>query len=126
MVSCGSTYPMTIGKDRFEECEADAVQPLYQRDLDKLHPVKLNGNILEANGFTKETVCNGEQRYLLHIDELCIIWANLAKSEYDIQTNKGRLQDVKLDSVHEFQHALQLMGLNDFAEDFKITKGGAQ
>lgn len=87
------------------------------------HPIPITPEILEANEFTKETVCNGEQRYLLHIGELCIIWANLAKSEYDIQTNKGRLQGIKLDSIHELQHALRLIGLNDFADNFKIMKG---
>ena len=91
-----------------------------------VNPIEITVEILEANGFTKETFCNDEQRYLLHINDCCIIWADLARWYFDITSNKGELRDFRTSHVHELQHALRLVGLDDLADNFKVEEGGRQ
>ena len=80
--------------------------PVIGRDLE---PVPLTPEILEKNGWWFDT----EDKWL-H-DEVNFI----------IEKWNGRFQcydinQIKLDSVHELQHALRLCGLNELADNFKV------
>ena len=72
-------------------------------------PIPLTPEILEKNGWWFNT-----EDMWLH-DEV----------DFDIEKWDGRFQcydinQIKLDSVHELQHALRLCGLDELADNFKV------
>lgn len=79
---------------------------------DKIEPISLTEGILKANGFMFDSV---EQEYLLEgfpsvlVDyySVCMYW-------------QGHL--LRFYYVHQLQHALRLCGLNDIADNFKVTE----
>lgn len=80
--------------------------PVIGRDLE---PIPLTPEILEKNGWWFNT----EDEWL-H-DEV----------DFDIEKWNGRFQcydinQIKLDSVHQLQHALRLCGLDQLADNFKV------
>ena len=76
---------------------------------DQPEGIPITPEILEKNGWWFNT----EDKWL-H-DEV----------DFDIEKWDGRFQcydinQIKLDSVHELQHALRLCGLNELADNFKV------
>ena len=71
----------------------------YSRDI-QVKPIPLTPEILEKNEWWYDEV------------SFCIEkWSGFQC--YDIDS-------IKLDSVHQLQHALRLCGLNDLADNFKV------
>ena len=80
--------------------------PVIGRDL---KPIPLTAKILKKNGWWY-----GIEDIWLHDGvSFCIEKWNGKFQCYDIS-------QIKLDSVHQLQHALRLCGLNDLADNFKI------
>ena len=80
----------------------------YSRDI-QVKPIPLTPEILEKNG------------WWYALDD---IWLHDGVS-FCIEKWDGKLQcydisQIKLDSVHQLQHALRLCGLNDLADNFKV------
>ena len=86
--------------------------------FESFETITLTAEILEKNGFEKDEEMNfvirGDDFFInLWIMPLCIEF--YFTSYYD--TNEMR---INIDYVHELQQALRLVGLNDFANNFKI------
>ncbi len=102
--------------------------------LDEVRPVPITPEILKANGITlKEVGDNGPatpprdrnrlEKWMIHTT-----WKDV-KLWYDRLTMCWHLQDMtaaQFQHVHELQHALRMIGLTDFADNFVIKKGGEQ
>ena len=80
----------------------------YSRSL-QVKPIPLTPEILEKNGWWY-----GIEDIWLHDGvSFCVEKWNGKFQCYDIT-------QIKLDSVHELQHALRLCGLTDLADNFKV------
>ena len=80
----------------------------YSRDL-QVKPIPLTAKILKKNGWWY-----GIEDIWLHDGvSFCIEKWNGKFQCYDIS-------QIKLDSVHQLQHALRLCGLDELADDFKV------
>ena len=80
----------------------------YSRDI-QIKPITLTHEILEEN----EWWFNVEDEWM-HFEV-----------NFTIEKFNGRFQcydinQIKIDSVHELQHALRLCGLNELADNFKV------
>ena len=107
-------FPMqitTVGDDyayaTFECNEGDPWE--FDDKDDQPKPIPLTPEILEKNGWR----FNVEDRWLHY------------EVDFYIEEWNGRFQcyeinQIKLNSVHELQHALRLCGLNELAENFKV------
>ena len=80
----------------------------YSRDL-QVKPIPLTHEILEENGWW----LNVEDEWMHYEVNFTIEKFNGRFQCYDIN-------QIKLDSVHELQHALRLCGLNELADNFKV------
>lgn len=124
MVSCGSTYPLSL----VNIMDSEDVRLLFERDLKDVKPIAITPEILKANGFVeKET---GKGRFTWTDGESADIemWKTCGPKWSLEILSKDRTQGMTLQipCVHETQHVVRLMGLNDFADNFVIEKGGAQ
>ena len=80
----------------------------YSRDL-QVKPIPLTAEILEKNGWWFNT------EDMWYHDEV----------DFSIEKWNGKFQcydinSIKLDSVHQLQHALRLCGLDELADNFKV------
>ena len=80
----------------------------YSRDI-QVKPIPLTAEILEKNG------------WWFSIEDL---WLN-EDVDFSIEKWDGKFQcydinQIKLDSVHQLQHALRLCGLDELADNFKV------
>lgn len=84
---------------------------------DRICPIPLTEDILKANGF-KCRKTNACPRYSL-IDNIGHKLISFLRDNtgYEIQVGGNR---VRLNYVHELQHALRLCGLNELADNFKL------
>lgn len=80
--------------------------PVIGRDLE---PIQLTPEILEKNGWWFDT----EDKWLHYEVDFIIEKWNGRFQCYDIN-------QIKLDSVHQLQHALRLCGLDQVADNFKV------
>ena len=80
----------------------------YSRSL-QVKPIQLTPKILEKNGWWYEI----EDIWLHDGVSFCVEKWNGKFQCYDIN-------QIKLDSVHQFQQTLRLCGLNDLADNFKV------
>ena len=80
----------------------------YSRDI-QVKPIPLTPEILEKNGWWYEI----EDMWLHDEVNFCIEKLNGKFQCYDIS-------QIKLDSVHQLQHALRLCGLDKLADNFKV------
>ena len=80
----------------------------YSRDI-QVKPIPLTPEILEKNGWWYEI----EDIWLHDEVSFCIEKWNGKFQCYDIN-------QIKLDSVHQLQHALRLCGLDELADNFKV------
>ena len=74
-----------------------------------IEPIPLTAEILEKNGWWYEI----EDMWLHDEVSFCIEKWNGKFQCYDIN-------QIKLDSVHQLQHALRLCGLDELADNFKV------
>lgn len=102
---------------------------------DRIKPIPLTKKILEVNGW-READCYNDMVYYLPERE-CLITGSvkaleLRKSpmvhprgtyDYSIRLAEIRIQSdtpLQLENVHQFQHALRLLGFDELADNFKI------
>ena len=88
--------------------------------LDEVRPVPLTEKILENNGATRygAKYANLQQWVLKFGDKRKTIMQDVLHEEWCAN-------DVWFKYVHELQHILRLIGINDLADNFKV-KGGAK
>lgn len=89
-------------------------------DERKLEPIPITAEILKANGFENYKDI-GSLSYYKNTDKL-LKFEFYGKTLEDYSGSRI----IEIGCVHEFQHALRLMGLNDMADNFKIGEGGEQ
>ena len=109
----------------------------YSRDI-QVKPIPLTPEILEKNGFSPETFLTAEWGRKVYFKEFpgCVV-EPADSGKYIFGTTKywsetygdgspkdwGTMYESRiynLQYVHELQHALRLVGLNDLADNFKI------
>jgi len=104
LIAIDDYYSSVIGTSRFEYC-----------DMDRIKPIPITGEILNANGFELNT---------LHYDDHNVIYYEKSSGVlliYSLITGKHKIR-ICVDNVHELQHALRLCGLNGLADNFKIKQ----
>ncbi len=98
-------------------------------------PIPLTAEILEKNGLHMgENVISDEKaepyytptKIVLSKDEWMVnpmagfsIW-QLGLSHHETRIDEGGYMHIRINYVHELQHALRLCGLNDMADNFQI------
>ena len=88
--------------------------------------VFINNEILEANGFVRKYDDSDldfyweEGKQHIEIWQRCNLWYIQTWINHDISD-----LFLSIKYVHELQHAMRLMGLNELADNFKV-EGGAQ
>lgn len=104
--------------------------------LDEVRPVPITEEILEANGIKTDSYL--EQQLGYKNSSWYVVEDDYGMHKYtqDPVFHFGRLDDTfdglqsltlcNIRSVHEFQHALRMIGLSDLADNFIIKKGGQQ
>ena len=109
----------------------------YSRDI-QVKPIPLTPEILEKNGFSPETFLTAEWGRKVYFKEFpgCVV-EPADSGKYIFGTTKywsetygdgspkdwGTMYESRiynLQYVHELQHALRLVGLNELADNFKI------
>lgn len=96
-----------------------------ERYFAALHPVKITHEILEANDFEEQPdVPEGCFNYVYNNGGQIVYVSPLPWDSFSIDANfNGRLS-MSIQYVHELQHILRLIGINDLADNFKIKEGG--
>ncbi|MBR5377987.1 MAG: hypothetical protein IK135_02595 [Bacteroidales bacterium] len=125
LMSCGSHYPMTIGKDSFERCREDGVIFLDEKDIATALPLLISEQMFSANGFRRHDDPNGDFAYLLDVEEhelTAYIYDIPNVWRFQIQRGPEASVSIKARYVHQLQHAMRLMGLHDMANNFKIQE----
>lgn len=123
-VSWDSENGRIAGLSHDENDEYGPVQMVDDEDLDIAHvdiePIPLTEEILKANGFERIDdvlvlrLANNEGYFRIE----CFKLPNIRIAT---QTSKG-FHDLHytFDYVHQLQHALRLVGLNNLADNFKV------
>ena len=85
-------------------------------------PISLTKEILVKNGFLKvDTLFDGYELRICDSIQTCEILVEEDTYGYMITIRNGNCGCSLIEpSVHEFQHALRLCGLNELADNFKI------
>lgn len=93
--------------------------------LDEVRPVSITPEILEANGIRHYKDC-GRLSYYKRLEADFTIRYEIYAGYIGIELVDGnRISVDRITKVHELQHVMRLIGLNDMADNF-IMKGGAQ
>lgn len=102
---------VAVDEDNAYACEGNEERPWIFGDDEgyEPEPIELTPKILEKNGWWFDT------EDMWRHDEV----------DFGIESWKGRfkcydISQIKLDLVHQLQHALRLCGLNELADNFKI------
>jgi hypothetical protein len=124
IVSCGSTYPLTLANIK----DPEDVRLLFGQNLKDVKPIAITPEILKANGFVEKEAGKGR---LVWTDGETVdieMWKTCGPKWSLEILSKDRMQGMTLliPSVHELQHAVRLMGLYDFANNLVIEEGGQQ
>ena len=101
-VGCISDYDIKI--DLYEDGEDTPYAEIWQEELDEVEPIPLTAEILEKNGwkYNELPFIQGWEQFGL------LLYAG--GESYRI--NCGNNVAMKIDSVHELQHALRLCGID--------------
>ena len=95
--------------------------------LDEITPMFLTKEILKANGFEQSGDYYTRTSYLDGHTNLVILSYSVKFRYLDAKRMINKLWTSKIYSemsyVHELQHAMHLMGLENLADDFIIEKG---
>ena len=93
--------------------------------LDEVRPVSITPEILEANGIKHYKDC-GRLSYYKRMEADFAIRYEIYAGYIGIELVDGnRISVDRITKVHELQHVMRLIGLNDMADNFKV-KGGQQ
>lgn len=103
------------------------IDALFYDEPIKAEPIAIDGAILSANGFAKQPdVPEGLFNYVYNNGGQIVYVSPLPWDCFSIDANfNGRLS-MSIQYVHELQHILRLIGINDLADNFKIKEGGLQ
>ena len=87
-----------------------------------IEPIPLTGDVLIANGFTRKEDIVGWSNYFYMVEDIpkACIWDH--KDEALRVLILGKYWDLKY--VHELQHLLRFMNLNELADNFKLSNYG--
>ena len=92
--------------------------------LDEVRPVPITPEILEANGIRHYKDC-GRLSFYKRIDADFVIRYEIYAGYIGIELCDGnRISVDRITKVHELQHVLRLIGMNDLADEFKLKEGG--
>ncbi|MBQ8958143.1 MAG: hypothetical protein IJ057_06535 [Bacteroidales bacterium] len=129
LCSCSAFIPMTLGEDAFEKCSDNGTRHIGKNELALVEPMPIAPETYRAIGFSCHTDLDGVETWL-HEDPECLCELQAYKEgnrwRFRIQRGPEAVVSIKAQYVHELQHAMRLMGLNDMADNFKVKEGGDQ
>ncbi|MBQ8958145.1 MAG: hypothetical protein IJ057_06545 [Bacteroidales bacterium] len=98
--------------------------------FDRFNPIPITAEIIEANNFRGYGNVRRIYINLYDFDNHSTIEYRLDQNWFDLKRMVNRQYAYQLKCevhyVHEMQHLLRVAGLNEMADNFVITKGGAQ
>lgn len=118
---------LMLGDIILKDGQPGRVIELYGGEVaDCYAPVFITPEILEANGIRHYKDC-GRLSYYKRMDIDFVIRYEIYSGYIEIKLCDGNSISVeRITKVHELQHVLRLIGMNDLADNFKIEKGGKQ
>ena len=119
----GDWFQFKISKYPYKKGELINIKTHYEIALfDRLCGIPITSGILEKNGFERRDDFY-EFRTKIEENESFFGIAEFEKSGkwfFGFSSFPNLIEKMKIDSVHELQHALRLCGLNDLADNFKL------
>ena len=110
--------------ERSNSCVADDYKVILGEA--GIKPIPITPEILEANGIRHYKDC-GRLSYYKRMDIDFVIRYEIYSGYIEIKLCDGNSISVeRITKVHELQHVLRLIGMNDLADNFFIEKGGSQ
>lgn len=110
--------------ERSNSCVADDYKVILGEA--GIKPIPITPEILEANGIRHYKDC-GRLSFYKRIDADFVIRYEIYAGYIGIELCDGNGISVeRITKVHELQHVLRLIGMNDLADNFVIEKGGEQ
>lgn len=110
--------------ERSNSCVADDYKVILGEA--GIKPIPITPEILEANGISHYKDC-GRLSFYKRIDADFVIRYEIYAGYIGIELCDGnRISVERITKVHELQHVLRLIGMNDLADNFVIEKGGEQ
>lgn len=110
--------------ERSNSCVADDYKVILGEA--GIKPIPITPEILEANGIRHYKDC-GRLSFYKRIDADFVIRYEIYAGYIGIELCDGnRISVERITKVHELQHVLRLIGMNDLADNFVIEKGGEQ
>ena len=110
--------------ERSNSCVADDYKVILGEA--GIKPIPITPEILEANGIRHYKDC-GRLSYYKRMDIDFVIRYEIYSGYIEIKLCDGNSISVeRITKVHELQHVLRLIGMNDLADNFVIEKGGSQ
>lgn len=118
---------LMLGDIILKDGQPGRVIELYGGEVaDCYAPVFITPEILEANGIRHYKDC-GRLSYYKRMDIDFVIRYEIYAGYIGIELCDGnRISVERITKVHELQHVLRLIGMNDLADNFIIEKGGEQ
>lgn len=118
---------LMLGDIILKDGQAGRVIELYGGEVaDCYAPVFITPEILEANGIRHYKDC-GRLSYYKRMDIDFVIRYEIYSGCIEIKLCDGNSISVeRITKVHELQHVLRLIGMNDLADNFVVEKGGGQ
>ena len=110
--------------ERSNSCVADDYKVILGEA--GIKPIPITPEILEANGIRHYKDC-GRLSFYKRMDADFVIRYEIYAGYIGIELCDGtRISVERITKVHELQHVLRLIGMNDLADNFVIEKGGSQ
>ena len=110
--------------ERSNSCVADDYKVILGEA--GIKPIPITPEILEANGIRHYKDC-GRLSFYKRMDADFVIRYEIYAGYIGIELCDGnRISVERITKVHELQHVMKLIGLNDLAVNFKLEKGGDQ
>ena len=110
--------------ERSNSCVADDYKVILGEA--GIKPIPITPEILEANDIRHYKDC-GRLYFYKRMDADFVIRYEIYAGYIGIELCDGnRISVERITKVHELQHVMKLIGLNDLAVNFKLEKGGQQ
>lgn len=110
--------------ERSNSCVADDYEVILGEA--GIKPIPITPEILEANGIRHYKDC-GRLSFYKRMDADFVIRYEIYAGYIGIELCDGnRISVERITKVHELQHVMKLIGLNDLADNIVIKKGGQQ
>lgn len=110
-----------------DEAYANGAESSYEMDFEyDLEPIPVTEEILKANGFKRTTMLEDtKESYVLTLPDGWEVkyWPMVGGCDRIKHNNEVKFVATRcLTNVHQFQHALRLVGLDDLADKFTLTE----